>query len=311
MLHRTSYKYALASLLLSSFILPNAIRASNAEKAVTYIGFLEADGPRRVFVLRDGTWQSALPDADSVEALNQDRNSISIPRTWTVFYDGKIRGQLSVEPVPKVEKFKDLGLQKLIGKKPPLPSPKKEPQFDAFDGPRVRPFLLTSESTVFDPDQWKPDSKKEIPIGAKAGFKKAFGDQARYDDETAGETGGEAAKKYEIKDKDIAIAKSYKTGSGTLDARIIGLKLQLAKDLRVSCDTEGDKCLGAPLYWFYITSGKAPIFLAKASALVETADLNNDGVSDFAFWVSEYNLDGYAIVDGKTRTLTQAHWSYH
>lgn len=305
---RRTLVFTLISLWSALFhFLPNNAGATNEAKPLTYVGFLEAEGPRRVFVLREGTWQSALPDAESVEALNQERNSILIPRKWTVFHDGKVRGQISAEPVAKVTLFKDLGLQKLVGKKPPLPPQKKETQFGAFDGPRVRPLLLTSETSVSDPDEWKPDHGKKVPPAAKAGFKRIFGAQVSYD----GGNDSEESKKYELKDSDIVLSKSYKTTAGALEARIIGLKLQLAKGAGVSCETEGDKCQGIPLYWFYIPNGQEPIFLAKASALVETADLNSDGVSDFAFWISEYNLGGYTIVDGKTRTLTQAHWSYH
>lgn len=311
-LHRLSLIFTLlSSCLVFSLLLPSNSSAASETKPSTYIGFLEADGPRRVFVLQDGTWQSALPDAESVEALNQERNSILVPRKWTVFHDGKVRGQISTEPVANVTLYKNLGLQKLVGKKPPLPKQKKESQFDAFDGPRVRPLLLTSETTASDPDQWKPDRRKEVPPAALAGFKRIFGAQASYDGEAKDSSDSDSEKKYELKDTDIILSKSYKTTAGTLDARIIGLKLQLAKDLRVSCETEGDRCLGIPLYWFYIPSGQEPIFLAKASALVETADLNGDGTSDLAFWISEYNLSGYSLVDGKTRTLTQAHWSYH
>lgn len=318
MKNSTHLRSALISVLLalgsgSAFFhfLPSNASATNEAKPFTYIGFLEAEGPRRVFVLRDGTWQSALPDAESVEALNQERNSILLPEKWTVFHDGKVRGQISAEPVAKVTLFKDLGLQKLVGKKPPLPKQKKEPQFDAFDGPRVRPLLLTSEITIADPDGWKPDQAKKIPAAAKIGFKKLFGAQANYDGEAKGNSDGDSGKKYELKDTDIVLSKSYKTTTGSLEARIIALKLQLAKGAGVSCETEGDNCQGIPLYWFYIPNGQEPIFLAKASALVETADVNSDGVSDFAFWISEYNLGGYSLVDGKTRTLTQAHWSYH
>ncbi len=272
-----------------------------------YIGFLEADGPRRVFLLTKGAWQSALPDADSVEALNQDRNHVSKPEKWTVFYDGKVRGTVLAKPVTAVHAFKDVGLQQLVGKKPALPRQKIETQFSAFDGPRIRPLLLTTDPTVKDPDSWKPDRDKSLPPSAKTTFIRIFGDQAKHD--SADE--GTSAKSYRIQESEIILTNSYKTMAGTLAARVIGLKLQLSKSLKVSCETEGDRCQGAPTYWFYIPSGQAPIFLAKAAALIETADLNGDGFSDFAFWHSEYNLGGYSIVDGKTRALTQAHWSYH
>jgi hypothetical protein len=104
-------------------------------KIPIYVGFLEADGPRRVFVLRDGAWHSALPDADSIEALNQERNIISELGKWTVFFDGKIRAQLSVKPVKTVTLFKNLGLQQISGKHAPLPARKHESQFSAVDGP--------------------------------------------------------------------------------------------------------------------------------------------------------------------------------
>jgi len=303
------------ALILSLFIFDagwatEALRPDLKPKAkpATYAGFLEASGPRRVFVLKNGTWQSALPDAESIEALNQARNSVSEPGKWTVFHDGKVHGQISAEPVPTVTMFKDVGLQQVTGKKPRLPVQKVESQFSSFDEPRVRPFLLTTESTVQDPDRWKPDRNKAVPPKAKADFIRIFGDQAAYDVADAEDS---TAKKYSIKESEIVLTKAYMTTAGDLRARLIGLKLQLAENLNVSCENEGDRCQAVPTYWFYIANGKAPKFVATAGALVETADLNSDGVSDFAFRVSEYNRSGYSILDGKTHTLTQAHWTYH
>ncbi|MBN8539392.1 MAG: hypothetical protein J0L82_03315 [Deltaproteobacteria bacterium] len=296
-----------AILSFSLFSVSIEVRAEDKAQPEIYVGFLEGEGPRRVFVLKSGTWQSALPDADSIEALNQERNIISEPKKWTVFFDGKVRTQLSVNPVKTVTLFKNLGLQQTAGKNPQLPVQKPDSQFSAFDGPRVRPYLLTTDSNVSDPDRWKPDAKIKCPPAAKAAFKQIFGAQANYD----GSTDGEEPKKYLIEDKDIVLSKAYKTTAGTLGSRLIGLKLKLPINIKVSCETEGDRCEGAPTHWFYIPNEQKPIYLAKASALVETADLNSDGTSDFAFWVSEYNLGGYSIVDGKTRALIQAHWSYH
>jgi hypothetical protein len=52
-----------------------------------------------------------------------------------------------------------------------------------------------------------------------------FGDQANYD----GGKDGDEPKKYVIEKKDIMLTKAYKSTSGALDARLIGLKLRLAK----------------------------------------------------------------------------------
>lgn len=298
--------------ILISLLIFNTTWATEGTKPdpspAVYVGFLEANGPRRVFVLNNGTWQSALPDAESVEALNQARNKVSSPVKWTVFHDGKVHGEISAKPVATVTLFKDVGLQQLVGKKPRLPVQKEEPQFSSFDGPRVRPLLLSTESTVKDPDRWKADRNKAVPSEAKAAFQKIFGDQANYDstDEKSG-----TPKKYAIQESEIVLTKAYMTTAGELGARLIGLKLQLAKDLNVSCEQKRDRCEGVPTYWFYIASDQGPKFVATAAGLVETADLNSDGVSDIAFWVSESNRSGYSILDGKTLTLTQAHWSYH
>jgi hypothetical protein len=127
--------------------------------------------------LKSGTWQSALPDADSIEALNQERNIISEPKKWTVFFDGKVRTQLSAEPsCQTVTLFKDLGLQQTGQARTTQLPVAEEPdsQFGAFDGPRVRPLTyLTSPKLRLSAIriEWKPDRGKiKCPPAAKAAF---------------------------------------------------------------------------------------------------------------------------------------------
>jgi hypothetical protein len=65
------------------------------------------------------------------------------------------------------------------------------------------------------------------------------------------------------------------------------------------------------LYWVSLSSGSAPKFMGAGLKLIDFSDYDSDGATEFLFWLSGYNLDGYKIFWNGFKNSETFSWKYH
>jgi hypothetical protein len=227
-----------------------------------------------------------------------------VKRDWTIALDGKQRGQLTLEdptvnPLAATNEF--YSRDKLfapVGRVPLFANPKKA--FGGWcDAPRRRPIVLVSPPNFADPAGWKRfvpgiSEKKQLlaPLHTVT------------DGVTQCGRDGFTHHLFRFQAKDVKIYEGYRSNNGDL---LIPIGLDRARN---GCYAEAEPGEEWESQWFSIHDGVSR-FVGRGMELVDAADYDGDGKTEFLFWSSGYDNDGYRLMfDGFAKTAEYL-WSYH
>lgn len=268
------------------------------------VGFWEANGVRKVFEYKNQSWKSSLLEIKNVADLKAAAAKYSAPSNWTLFYDGKSYNELTTSPYALYSTYSENGLQRLKSKEPKLAFRKFDERFTDWSGKNLRPILASNLKELKDPDGWKTNSNPNVAPFVVNDLKKRLKGVVTY--YKTNECGTQL--KRELVASEIVASRSYKNITGS---ELQSFNLKFSSTTYTTCNIECDMCSDRGLFW-YLKSPKGEfIYLTEAKSLIEAADLNQDGHSELLFWIPGYNSDGYRLIDGQLKSITDSTWSYH
>jgi len=257
---------------------------------------------RLLFVKVGSRWISLDDEYQTPKNLNLTKSS------WTIAFDGRNLGTIKlIDPNPNAPILKDwyYGRDKLYEPVNLEKLPKLKNTSSAFSGwcsaPAIRPLVLVSHANYSDPERWKPFSpdhsyvpKLFEPLKLAIGNFKVVRCKQTKD--------GERAEPWDYKSKDLVLYKSYRSKSG-LELVSIG----------IDHEKSGCEFLAEPQWsrHLFLIDGKKIEFLGSQMELLDAGDYDKDGRSEFLFWYSSYNKDGYVLVYDGRRQKAEYLWSYH
>lgn len=248
---------------------------------------------RPLFAKSDGKW---------IPLNTKARADVFLPKTirWTVSLNGKTIGALSstdvgIVPEPAWTYPRDYWHLPMAGEAIPV-FPNSAQSFAGWcEAPKHRPLVLSTTTHPSDPEHWKkaPSSIKRTALLVPA-FRNSLKRAPLC-------FKPEKPTSYTLRAKDLRIV----TRIVAQDGREL-VELRLAKDI-FECASE----LGYPLgnRWFVI--GSTTRFLGADLELIDIADYDKDGRSEYIFWYSGYNRDGYSIFSADFEQRTDFLWNYH
>lgn len=103
--------------------------------------------------------------------------------------------------------------------------------------------------------------------------------------------------------RDLRAAEAYESRNGD---RLVAFVVRTGADI---CNGFGSTGVGP--FWFFLQNHGSRRFIADRLALVGHADLDGDGHTEFLFWRSGYNLDGYRVYWHGFAKSAEFAWNYH
>lgn len=258
-------------------------------------GILQA---RLLFVNNNSDWKAV----DNVEEANKlDTREI----VWTVAFDGKNLGNIKTkDPNPKNE-FEG-GWTFPRDKYHLIINPERAPNIKninkQFGGwmlePKNRPLVLISKPNYKDPEEWKQfkptvNYTQQLYPYVKDVIKTAY--------HCKGAPNWDAVP-IEFKHDDLELYKSYRNNKGEM-LIAIGIARRHIKD----CD--GPLRPEDSPNWVFL--GKTTKFIGNELELLDAGDYDADNKSEFIFWHSGYNEDGYTLFDKDFTERVDYYWKYH
>lgn len=279
--------------------------SSASETKSVEIGFWEKAGVRKAFELSDKQWISSLKTVHNANELNKAAELYKAPTEWVLFFDGKNYGKLTTTAFKKYDLYVQNGLQKVTSEQPDPSFRTYDKKFSSIDGTSLRPILVTNTESVSDPDLWKRDSTiKKIHPQIFSDLKSRLKDKIFSCKQESCE---EESAPYRLQQKDLQLASAYKNNKNEI---LLQIQFQFSPRSYVYCETEGDNCSGQN-FWYLVNAQDQTQFMTNAQSLIDAADANQDGSSELFFWINESNLNGYELIDGKSRKSLKSTWSAH
>jgi|GEM_PF-1139534 len=216
---------------------------------------------------------------------------------WTVLERGRSVGQVESGGMEKSDRYMNIGAQRAGDLPATVFNGKRDLQFSGWAGcPVHKPVALVASAPKADKEGWKkvtPDIKltdgifSVIKENVRELFRETADGNERFDYKISDLY---AAEQYSSNAKRIIVAFRFKPDSGAQD--IVGESSEA-------------------FYWVSVSSGSAPKFLGAGLQLIDFADYDSDGATEFLFWLSGYNLDGYKIFWNGFLASETFSWKYH
>ncbi len=146
-------KHYLACSLLMMFVCVSA--AHTHEATPLFVGFWEDGGIRKTFEYKEKRWHSSLLELSNSEELKKAATRYILPSQWTIFFNGKIYGNISTKPFQTYKSYKENGLQNVVSEKPNLNFRKIEKTISGWHDKKTRPVLVSNVTDLADPNQRK------------------------------------------------------------------------------------------------------------------------------------------------------------
>ena len=284
---------------LGLLLIPQAVRAVPP----LVVGVLEepqckpevAIAIRPLFVKSKGQWES-LETRESAQSMRFGN------LRWVATLDGNQLAQLSASDPGFSSKYawtysRDYLLKPVMPIGLDLPDNQKSSYAGWCDPPKHRPLVVTTGSRWDDPEGWKRIGKSTLVLQqAFTALRHEWSGKSwcmnGLDNKKTPVRIGLAQMKlhaaYHDHEKRVLVAVS-------LDSRLY------------ECDSEIDE--GGVVYWVLL--GASPRYIGNMNDLVDAADYDGDGKTEFLFWYGGYNQDGYLLFSNDFRRKTSFLWSYH
>lgn len=167
------------------------------------------------------------------------------------------------------------------------------------DTPAATPLVVHSYPGITDPEKWTPFTpdatyrkKLYTPVKLVVG---------RFNAMTCPKRGGPYYP-LEYGPDDLILYKAYRSSSGR-ELVSIGLNHDvIACEIPILPEWTGN--------WFLL-DGDSIEYLGNQMELVDAGDYDEDGHTDFLFWHSGYNQDGYVLIYNQLGQKVQYVWDYY
>ncbi len=249
---------------------------------------------RALFAKNDTGWV-ALTDRDRF-----DRAPITPGMPWTIAFEGRNLGTVQISNYfPDIARAWTFPRDMVIGlaahQDPPLIS-NTEGQFWGWcDPPQNRPLVLVNGPNFQDPEEWKSFTPESSMRQSLYPAFHQVADSVYFCPEDI--------EKYVLFDyqwTDLELIDGLRNSSGQT---IIAIGLNRTK---YGCD--GVIGPNWDTHWFLIAD--QPVFIGRGLTFVDAGDYDADGKSEFLFWYSAYNRDGYSLYSEDFMKRVDFWWGY-
>lgn len=162
--------------------------------------------------------------------------------------------------------------------------------------PKNRPLALTSSTGIADPEGWSSLTTSAKDIRALMPSFRSSLKGAPLCIKSEGK-----AKPYRFRAGDVRVITHLAARSGM---QLIALQLG---SKAFECNSELGEVMGTK--WFAVDGGVR--YVGSDLSLLNATDYDGDGKTEFLFWYSGYNRDGYVLFSERFRQRTEFTWSYH
>ena len=299
--HRKPSGFAIA-LILTLALFPAKALANRID-----IGFLEdmcdyhgtnvmyTAKVRLAFMSTGSSWKAYDHSAEDSKALSNAASNFAGNRQWVLLRHDRSVAQVASKGVDKYDWYKDIGLQDLITDLPVEVKGPRDLQFSGWIGCPVRkPIVLATAPPARDQENWRNEKPSYVPTDAIADHIQNSIDEIYQDNDLETE-------KLTISKKDLVAAEQYVSNKSD---KLIAFRFCSKGPLRNGDDD-------AVLYWFYVHDKTPPTFIGRGLVLIDWADYNSDGETEFLFWIDGYNENGYLMTWGSFARNASFTWHYH
>lgn len=216
---------------------------------------------------------------------------------WMLLKNGSVIGRMTSRGKGEPSRYMDVGLQQPGDIPPEIFKGSRDRLFSGWAGcPVFKPVVLSAVAPKADNEGWKKVTP-EIKI-TDAIFSAVKDSVSELFIETSSGT-----ERFNCKIGDLYAAEQYSSKDGR---SIVALGVRRESGVQ---DIVGESSGAA--YWVGISSGAAPSFMGAGLKLIDFADYDSDGGTEFLFWLSGYNKDGYRIFWDKLKNSKTFSWHYH
>jgi len=216
---------------------------------------------------------------------------------WTVLERGQGVGQVASRDNEKLDRYMDIGAQQ-AGDLPAIVfNGERDLQFSGWAGCAVfKPVVLSASAPKTDKEGWKKVSPStKLTDGIFSAIKENVRELFRETDS--------GTERFDYKIGDLYAAEQY---SSNAKRSIVAFRFKPDSGARDIVGESSDA-----FYWVSTSSGSAPKFMGAGLQLIDFADYDSDGATEFLFWLSGYNLDGYKIFWNGFKDSETFSWKYH
>ena len=161
------------------------------------------------------------------------------------------------------------------------------------DAPKYRPLVSNTILPEKDPEGWQEAQKlPRLPVSLSKLYARTVGDHTLCRDNQP----------YQLIDQDIHVVKNLRSESGQ---HLFAIEPSQAVS---ECNSELGWAVG--VRWFYLDESKLRDIGSNLD-LIDFADYDHDGKTEFLFWRSYYNDDGYILFSRHFQNSSVYSWSYH
>jgi len=250
---------------------------------------------RPLFVKSDGQWKT-LDTRESAQSMSFGNLQ------WIATLDGTQLGQLHARDPGFSSKYawtysRDYLLKPTMPSGLRLPDNRQSSYGGWCDPPKHRPLVVTSGSRWRDPEGWKRVDMSE------PGLHRAFSALRRQWSGKSWCMNGPDNKKISVRigPAQMKLHAAYRDNE---NRELVAMSL----DSRLyECDSEVDE--GGTVHWILL--GASPRYIGDINDLVDAADYDGDGKTEFLFWYGGYDQDGYVLFSNDFRRKTAFLWRYH
>jgi hypothetical protein len=252
---------------------------------------------RLAFLWQDSMWKSFDHNVRNFEELEHAATKFAGTHQWFLVDHENSIGTLISKGVDKYKWYKDVGMQELISELPATAKNPRDLKYSGWPGCPVRkPIVLSTALPIKDKESWRK-------VKADVRPSKKMAEQIRNSNNDLYAAADEKPVKASFTEKDLIVSEQYNSPiKGNLVA------LQFRKNAGVMNNT-GDP--DSSLYWFYLGNKTPSMLIGRGLVLIDWADYNSDGQTEFLFWVDGYNLNGYLISWSNFTKTDSFTWNYH
>ncbi|RYZ81654.1 MAG: hypothetical protein EOP06_23110 [Proteobacteria bacterium] len=220
-------------------------------------------------------------------------------RRWTIAYDGKNIGAIETTPRQPTGSKRAEGTFDIASSNIPERG-KPSQDFSGWSGGTSRrPLIVISEPNVEDPESWRPT---KLSARQKAMVWRKLPKPQQPPLSMCGKKGNGTDRPGDpFPESSLKISKAYRSVAGSV---IVGASYRWPYS---DCDY-------APFelqtHWFRI-KGAEVIEFGTGLRAVDAGDYDKDGHSEFIFFKSGYNRDGYMLYSNDFKDSVEINWSYH
>ncbi len=257
---------------------------------------------RLAFKLKENGWEPFDYSVSGVEELRQAAKRFAAKRKWFLVEKETVLDSLMSEGVKEYKGYVNVGTQKIVE---PLPSSALLPRgskFLGWTGCEVRrPIVLTTSKPQKGKENWEKIQSSFTPNQEFVDKINNFSTKLYTCKDERDENG--VTLKAVIRIDMLETVEELRSDKGD---RLIAIRFR-----EDACVADNTLEFEDSIYWFLRKANSSLKFVGQGLALIDMADYDLDGNTEFLFWHNGYNLNGYRILWRNLTKIATVSWSYH